>query len=131
MAVADVAAAREIHRVGTGFLKSPWYWHLNAGGVSNMFNTTDPKKHNARRRLLAGPMSSSALRAVEPMIDARVRLAIKRMQEEMETRNAVDIFKWWRFLTTDVIGEMSFGESFQMLERGKVCRGCLYLKSMF
>lgn len=38
----------------------------------------------------------------------------------MESRGAVDIFKWNLFLATDVVGELSFGESFKTLENGAV-----------
>lgn len=38
----------------------------------------------------------------------------------METRGCTDVYKWWFFFTTDVIGELTFGESFKMLELGKV-----------
>ncbi|KAJ5514962.1 hypothetical protein N7463_004514 [Penicillium fimorum] len=30
-----------------------------------------------------------------------------------------DVFKWWLFMATDIIGEPTFGESFRMLETGK------------
>ena len=65
-------------------------------------------------------MSDSSLKKMEPSIDARVRLTIRRIQEEMETRGAVDVYKWWMFMSTDVIGELCFGDSFRMLEHGKV-----------
>ncbi|KAL9093047.1 MAG: hypothetical protein Q9165_004185 [Trypethelium subeluteriae] len=42
------------------------------------------------------------------------------MQEESKTRGIADVYKWWIFLATDVIGELSFGDSFRMLEQGKV-----------
>jgi cytochrome P450 len=32
---------------------------------------------------------------------------------------SVDIWKWWRFITTDVIAEMSFSHSFNMIESGQ------------
>lgn len=32
----------------------------------------------------------------------------------------VDLMVWWAYLATDLIGEMTFGESFQTLERGVV-----------
>lgn len=47
-------------------------------------------------------------------------MAINRMDEEMGKRGAADVFKWWLFMATDVIGELSFGESFRMLEAGEV-----------
>lgn len=42
------------------------------------------------------------------------------MSEEMKSRGVADVFKWWTFMATDIIGELSFGESFRMLEHGKV-----------
>lgn len=42
------------------------------------------------------------------------------MGEEIQTRGATDVFKWWLFMATDIIGELSFGESFRMLEAGEV-----------
>lgn len=46
-------------------------------------------------------------------------LAIQRIGQEMATRGCADVFKWWLFMATDVIGQLSFGESFNMLERGE------------
>lgn len=57
---------------------------------------------------------------MEPIISSRVHMAIGRIAEEMEKRGAADVFKWWLFMATDVIGELSFGESFRMLEAGEV-----------
>ena len=56
----------------------------------------------------------------EPTVDDKVRLCMTRMEEEMRSRGVADVYKWWTFLATDVIGELSFGESFRMLELGKV-----------
>lgn len=53
-------------------------------------------------------------------MNSRVCLAISRIAEEMERRGAADVFKWWLFMATDIIGELSFGDSFRMLESGKV-----------
>lgn len=47
-------------------------------------------------------------------------LAVDRMKEEMKSRGATDVFKWFLFMATDVIGELTFGESFRMLELGEV-----------
>ncbi|KAI1809246.1 cytochrome P450 [Poronia punctata] len=51
------------------------------------------------------------------------------MKEEHETRGAADVYKWWLFLTTDVIGELSFGASFRMLENGKINQYAVDLQS--
>lgn len=57
---------------------------------------------------------------MEPIINQRIYMTIARIEEEIEKTGAADIFKWWTFMATDVIGELSFGESFRMLELGKV-----------
>jgi cytochrome P450 len=101
-------------------LKSAWYLNLSNGGVYNVFNTIDPEYHSRHRRLLSSPLSDTSLRRLEPIITARVSLAIDKITEEMKIRGAADVFKWWSFMSTDIIGELSFGDSFRMLEQGKV-----------
>lgn len=57
---------------------------------------------------------------MEPLVNSRVRLAISQIAGEMKRRGVADVFKWWMFMATDIIGELTFGKSFQMLESGKV-----------
>ncbi|RAO67556.1 uncharacterized protein BHQ10_003568 [Talaromyces amestolkiae] len=115
----DVSAAREIHKVGAGYLKSNWYRKLGYQGSETLFSTTNPRFHAERRRLLSGPISEQNLLKMEPIINQRIYMTIARIEEEIEKTGAADIFKWWTFMATDVIGELSFGESFRMLELGK------------
>jgi cytochrome P450 len=80
----------------------------------------NPKEHSARRRLLSAPMSDSSLKSMEPLINEKVTLAIQRMKEEIGRRGSADIFKWWLFMASDVIGQLTFGDSFKNLEQGVV-----------
>ncbi|KAI9369047.1 cytochrome P450 [Aspergillus egyptiacus] len=116
--ISDPEAARKIHRVGSGFLKSAWYQALTIEG-ENVFNIRDPKCYNTRRRLLSTPLSNSSLQSVEPIVNSRARLAIQKMRDEMKSRGAADVYKWWTFMTADLTGELTFGESFRMLEKGE------------
>jgi hypothetical protein len=116
----DISAAKEIHRVGSGFLKSVWYQNLTLKAGTNIFNIINPKEHGVRRRLLSAPISDSSLKLMESLINEKVSLAIQKIKEEMECRGAADVFKWWMFMASDVIGQLSFGDSFGMLERGIV-----------
>jgi cytochrome P450 len=118
--VSDISAAREIHRVGGKYLKSPWYQTLTAKGVHNLFNTNDPQFHGRHRRLLSMPMSDTSLRVVEPLVDSRIQFTIQRMKGDMERAGVVNVHKWWILMTSDIIGELSFGESLGLLEIGKV-----------
>lgn len=117
--ICDVDAVKVIHRARGGYLKlARFYRTLSA--VETVFSTTDPAFHSAHRRLLANPISDSSLTRFEPLISDRVHLAVNRMSNELESRGVMDVFKWWFYMTTDVIGELSFGESFRMLDSGEV-----------
>ncbi|PSR97613.1 cytochrome protein [Coniella lustricola] len=118
--VTDLPSVKEIHAVKATYTKSPHFYHaLRAPGTENVFSTTDVFFHRRHRKLLQGPFSESSLKTLQPIIEARVNMAIDRMAEEMKTRQVADVFKWWLFMATDVIGELTFGESFRMLELGK------------
>ena len=56
------------------------------------------------------------------MVRHKASLAVQKIGEEMKTRGAADVLKWWLFFSTDVIGELTFGDSFRMLEIGQVGR---------
>ncbi|KAI1186676.1 cytochrome P450 [Nemania serpens] len=116
--LADLEAVQKVYKIKNEFPKSRWYKDFVPFSQS-VFNTTDIAVHRRYRRLLSSPLSESGLKAFLPQIDAKVHLVIQRMEEEHKTRGAADIFKWWLLMATDVIGELSFGESFRMLENGK------------
>lgn len=118
--VSNIAATKQIHNVKSSFKKSSWYMSFTPPTVLNVFNTSDIDLHRHLRRLLSSPMSESSLKLVEVYIRRNIDLAVKGISEEMSRRGAADVLKWWMFMATDVIGELSFGESFKMLESGKV-----------
>ncbi|KAK5651667.1 hypothetical protein OQA88_11842 [Cercophora sp. LCS_1] len=117
--ISDRNVTKEIYSVKAVYRKDPFYMRFIAKGVDNVFSVNDTDVHRRYRRLLSNPMSESALKTVHGVIEANVDLAIRRVREEVETRGAADIFKWWMFMATDIIGELSFGQSFRMLEQKK------------
>ncbi|KAL2846419.1 cytochrome P450 [Aspergillus pseudoustus] len=118
--ISDIPAAREIHRIASPYMKAPWYRLLNRKDGESMFSTTDPDYHRRHRRLLSSPLSDANLRTeMEPLVRARINLAIEKMKSEAASpRGVADIYKWFFFMATDIIGELSFGDSFRMLEIG-------------
>lgn len=117
--ISDSNATKEIYSVKEIYRKDPFYMRFVPKGLENVFSVNDTELHRRYRRLLSNPMSESSLKTVYGVIEANVDFAIRRMHEEMETRGAADVFKWWMFMATDIIGELSFGESFRMLEQKK------------
>ena len=127
ISIVDPAATREIHRISTPFRKSNFYVRFASGftkkgaPVLGLFTYSDPREHAARRRLLAQPMSETSLKNVEPTVNKNVTKAIDGIEAEMKMNSGpADIFKWFTFMATDVIGELSFAESFRMLDQAKV-----------
>lgn len=125
--VADAFAAQDIHKVGSGFVKSAWYEEItmmtrpDTTENSGIFFMRHPKDHAARRKLFARPFSNSSLQAnSESTVREKVTMAVNKIREEYERDGSADVLKWWTLMTTDVIAHLSFGESFGGLELGKV-----------
>lgn len=116
--ITSVEASKTIYGARELYRKSPFYRLLAVSGQQGLFNTIDIEYHRRHRRLLAGPMAESSLQSVLPVLEARIALVLSRMSEETASRGAADVYKWWLFMATDIIGELTFGDSFRMLELG-------------
>jgi cytochrome P450 len=117
IAVADFDSFREIHKIKSGYLKSPWYQEFGPPGV---FSMVDPHQHAKRRQLLARGFSKSYLRQNwEHVVKEKAAMAVGKIRRDAE-RGSADVLKWWTFYTTDTVGHLSFGESFRMLEQEEV-----------
>lgn len=79
--------SQTVYKTKGEYLKSEFYDRITGGFVS-VFNTRDVDVHRRYRRLLSAGMTESNMLALYPIIDGKVRLAIQRMGEEMETRGA-------------------------------------------
>ncbi|KAL7961249.1 cytochrome P450 [Trichoderma compactum] len=118
VSVTNIEAVKTIHNARETYRKTSWYGDLSVT-TENLFNTTRVEVHRRLRRLLSGAMSETSLQIAIPQVQFGVDLAIQRMGEEMESRGAADVTKWFLFMATDIIGELSFGDSFRTLEIGE------------
>lgn len=118
VSVANPSTAKQIHKVSSAFNKSPWYFNFT-GGKTNIFTMTDRAQHSSRKKLLAQPMSESGLRSFEEHIKSRALLTVSKIAQEEDTEGCADVFKWFMLMTTDVIGDLAFGQGFETLELGK------------
>lgn len=118
--IADPQVYKQIHRIGSGFLKDPWYQSFRPGDTNDIFSMIDPKEHSERRKLFASLWTNSALHeSWEDMVTEKVRLAVFKIRPDALAGEA-DIFQWWTFMTTDVISYLAFGESQDMLKQESV-----------
>ncbi|KAK8090668.1 cytochrome P450 [Apiospora phragmitis] len=120
VSIKDVAAMQRMYSVKGEFPKTSWYTQLV--NVESVFSTTNIALHRRYRRLMSAAMSDSGLVRHKQTIDGKVRMAIQRMAEETQRRGATqiqDVFFWSMCMATDIIAELSFGQSFNQLEMGE------------
>ncbi len=117
--VADPFAAREIHRMGSGFNKAPFYKLLSPGPVDNIFNFRDPKLHSARRRLYArGYTLASLRREWEGTVKGIVDAAVGEMKKEAGRKGTVEVMGWWTLMANEVVCRLTFGGGEGTVEKG-------------
>lgn len=83
----------------------------------------DEKSHDRMRRAFARSFSDQSLRDQSPVIESYVETFIKQLKSQESGRQdkerVVDLNQWFNFLTFDISGDLSFGESFDCLKNGK------------
>lgn len=122
LSLVDIPAVKTVYSVKETFLKTKWYKRL-AQNTDNMFNTADVTYHRKSRRMLAASMADSAILKLAPRVGGHVSRVMDKMKAENLTRKTIDIYKWWLFMTTDIIVEFTYGESFHMVDKGVVSSG--------
>lgn len=78
---------------------------------------------------MAHAFSDKALKAQEDIIQAYVDQLISQLHKRASSSdNIVDMMHWFNFTTFDIIGDLSFGESFGLMKEGKWSK---YLSTLF
>lgn len=78
------------------------------------------KKATQRRRLYQQVGTKAQVRTWEPRFLSIIHAAVDKMKVELKTKGKTDMHKWWIYMTTDVLGEVAFGEPFGMVSDEKV-----------
>lgn len=120
--ISDITAYKQIHKIGSGFVKSDFYHFFGPTEAGSppygLFQMTNVADHSQRRKLLARGFSVSALRSEwETMTREKVIAAVEGMADD---GNVVDIRKWWVWMASDVVSLIMFGKSFDQLKARKV-----------
>ncbi|RKP06012.1 cytochrome P450 [Thamnocephalis sphaerospora] len=87
--------------------------------TENIFSTQNIELHKKLRRLIAPSFSMSAVLAIEPLIvDAGTDKLSKRIAMHAERGDTFDLMAFLHHMTFDVIGAVSFGQSFGLQTGG-------------
>ncbi|KAF2219772.1 monooxygenase [Elsinoe ampelina] len=95
--------------------KDPVFRLHTPTGAQNIL-VADRETHTRQRRLLSHAFSESALREQEPILQLHARKLMTQLS--LRTDIPVNIVDWLVLASFDLIGHMSFGESFRCLDRG-------------
>ncbi|KAL8791875.1 MAG: hypothetical protein Q9195_005537 [Heterodermia aff. obscurata] len=95
--------------------KDPIFRLHTPTGAQNIL-VADRETHTRQRRLLAHAFSESALREQEPILQLYARKLLDHLSDECHT-GPLDMVAWLTFVSSDLIGHMTFGESFGCLEK--------------
>ncbi|KAK7191545.1 cytochrome P450 [Paraphaeosphaeria sporulosa] len=130
VAVADLDAFKEIHKIGTKYLKSEWYQRLANFPKAGIFTMIDPREHGPRRKLLSRSFSRSyLLENWESTVRDKVELCVSQIKKNAE-HDVADVYHWWMILASDVTAHLAFGESFNMLQTGQANEFIRVLKKL-
>ncbi|OOF93449.1 hypothetical protein ASPCADRAFT_209401 [Aspergillus carbonarius ITEM 5010] len=84
-------------------------------GVYNTHNAIDKVMHGRKRRVLSQAFSDHALQSMEDVMLLHVRQLCAGLAHPQKTGQVQDMGRWFSYLTYDVMGELCFGKSFDML----------------
>ncbi|KAH7552601.1 hypothetical protein BM1_08552 [Bipolaris maydis] len=94
-------------------LKHPGFVTEVASGIIG----ADTESHTHQRHLLASAFSAQGMQRQEPLIQHHVDHLFSCFEENCAKERSFDIAEWFNFFSFDVIGDLSFGESFGNMER--------------
>lgn len=105
-----------------------WEKYLNRGvnGTYTLLTSPTFKAHARIKRQLNHGFSDRALQAQEKLFQGHVDLLIHRIRETISGSGSdgagkkdLNMFQWYAWATSDIMGDLAFGESFHCLENGQ------------
>ncbi|KAM5344051.1 hypothetical protein ACJ41O_012588 [Fusarium nematophilum] len=114
LSIIDSKAVEAIYSTRSPCTKGPFYNVLHPRIPLNMIR--DRKEHHARRRVWDRGFNAQALRDYEPRVTRYTSQLLAQLSSLDGTPvNAAD---WFNFYSFDVMGDLAFGKSFNMLRDG-------------
>ncbi|KAI8940568.1 hypothetical protein NX059_004245 [Plenodomus lindquistii] len=114
--IADADAAKEILGHKNSLDKTHFYDPFGAPGLPNLFSVRKLSVHATMRRAIAHLYSQSSLLACESAIDACNGILLKRLKAYASEDKTCDIRALMQYFTFDVIGEVTVGSRFGLME---------------
>ncbi|ERF75985.1 hypothetical protein EPUS_01351 [Endocarpon pusillum Z07020] len=103
------------------FEKDPSVYLPRFNGAPSIVDANE-QDHARFRRLLAHAFSEKALRDQEPILQTYVNRLVSKLHQQIDgpANGVLDMAQWVNFMTFDIIGDLTFGHSFDCLESGEL-----------
>lgn len=96
--------------------KDPEIYSRDPNGFHSILSVPSDTEHGRYRRLLSHGFSEKAIREQESVIQKYVDLLIQRLQKRAGA-GPQDMVAWFNWTTFDIIGDLTFDQSFNCLEK--------------
>lgn len=117
ISVGSLEGLQTVHKMGTGFTKGAFHVNFRIGPEPSLFDMTDTKAHAERRRLFSRAFTAQSLRQNwQPEVRRLVEKAVGKIKADATAEGTADVAKWWKFMASDVVSRIGFGQAFNMLD---------------
>ncbi|KAJ4358701.1 uncharacterized protein N0V89_003285 [Didymosphaeria variabile] len=96
--------------------KSKYYYPFGRHDQTNLFSVSDKAVHSNLKRPISQLYSNTHLLSYEAQVDKCNVVLLKSLKEFAREGQAVDFREWAQYYAFDVIGEISVGSSFGLME---------------
>ncbi|KAI9677353.1 MAG: hypothetical protein M1822_008160 [Bathelium mastoideum] len=117
VSVADPGAIKIMYGAGTKFRKSDIYSVFQGHRKFDIFPERDEKIHGAQRKLVARAYAMDCMKDLEPYVNDAIRFFLNCMDQMKE--ESIDMGNWFQLFAFDVIGELTFSQSFGFMKNGQ------------
>jgi cytochrome P450 len=111
VAISDISAVRQIHKMGSGFVKGNMYQNFEIRGT--MLCLVDAKDHARRRKYFANAFKVQNLREWDGVVVEKVQTAVSDIKSGAREADGVDILSIFTAMATEIISEICYGDLFR------------------
>ncbi|KAJ6028635.1 hypothetical protein N7540_004211 [Penicillium herquei] len=115
LSITDPAAVKLIYSSQARTRKGPWYNCIEPR--VSLQTDRDKASHARRRKVWDQGFSTSALRDYEPRVAFYTAQLVQAIEKGLG--NPMNMTKWFNYYAIDVMGDLSFGRSFDMVADGE------------
>ncbi|KAJ9606678.1 hypothetical protein H2200_008686 [Cladophialophora chaetospira] len=117
VSTSDSQALGPIYGVSSNFVKTEFYTY-QLRGIPELFTMSDRKAHAKRRRELAHLFTMTTIKEYESIVSENVKTCMDLIAAQGRAGKSCNLYDWWHYLSMDIVCELSFGLTFDMLHHG-------------